>query len=304
VRPNGNQPGWEHVTARCNARVADAAINPDHWGGMAVDGAGNVVVSDAELHLILRFSPGGTVEHVAGGGAQACAYDRYKTLQKEGYLDGPAGQALFKQPRGLAFDRDGTLLVADSGNCALRRIDKAGNVTTVRKGCAADDKNPNDENTRIRYEHVAVGRDGQPVVGGARFARMEQYGNIFRILPDGRVEQLLAGRRFRPQSRQQQLQYLTGITVLPNGALLITDGNPEVSRVYEVREGRLLTVAGLGGVDMLGSNVDGPVSQARIREPGGLCASPEGAVFVRPNSGGRPLRKIDPQTRAVSTWAY
>jgi hypothetical protein len=194
--------------------------------------------------------------------------------------------------------------VADTRNCALRRIDKSGNVTTVRKGCAADSQNPADENTRIRYEYLAIGRDGLPVVGGARFAQMEEYGNIFRILPDGKAEQLLAGRKFHPQSRQQQLLALSWLTVLPSGALLITDGIAEGSRVYEVREGRLSTFAGLGGEDILEGDVDGPAAKARIRTPDGICASPDGTVFVRPRSGGRPLRKIDSQTRTVSTWVY
>jgi hypothetical protein len=113
-----------------------------------------------------------------------------------------------------------------------------------------------------------------------------------------------AGRRFHPQSPHQQLGYLSGIAFLPNGALLVADSNPEGSRIYEVRNGLLYNFAGIGGDDMLASNADGPAATARIREPGGLCASAEGTVFIQPNAGGKPLRKIDAQTRMVSTWAY
>ncbi len=111
----------------------------------------------------------------------------------------------------------------------------------------------------------------------------------------------MAGRRFRPQTRQQELGYLGGLAVLPSGALFITDSNLDVARVYEVREGRLLTIAGLGGQNV---DVDGPAAQARFSRPGGLCASPDGTVFVQPDKGGRPLRRIDAQTRTVSTWVY
>ncbi len=175
VHPSVNQPGSDRATARCNVSVADAAINPDNWGGMAVDSAGNVFVSDAELNLVLKFTQDGRVEHVAGGGPQACAYDRWKTPQKGGYLDGTGAQALFSHPAGLAFDRAGNLLVADRDNCALRRIDPRGEVTTIRKGCEPDERTPGDPNATIYYEMVATNRDGLVVVGGARFSKMEQY---------------------------------------------------------------------------------------------------------------------------------
>lgn len=305
VRPRGNQPGAFHDTAKCNAPIADAGVAPEHWGGMAIDPAGNIVVSDFELHLILRFRPDGMVEHVAGGGADACAYDRWKTLQKPGYLDGPGGQALFNGPRGLAFDRDGNLLVADSGNCALRRIDRNRNVTTVHKGCASDPAHPADESSRITYDRVALDRDGNPVIGGNRILLgMEIYGNIFRFLPDGRAEQLLAARRLRPNSPRQELGLLMDLTYPPGGALLLSDGFQEGSRLYEVRNGLLFNVAGLGGDDTLESDVDGPAAKARIRQPGAICASADGTLFVLPRNRGRALRKIDARSRMVNTWVY
>jgi sugar lactone lactonase YvrE len=39
-----------------------------------------------------------------------------------GYRDGPAPEALFEQPEGIAASRDGTIYVADTGNKRIRRI--------------------------------------------------------------------------------------------------------------------------------------------------------------------------------------
>jgi len=47
-----------------------------------------------------------------------------------GYADGPADQAAFEAPQGVAADADGTLYVADTGNHAVRRI-REGRVTTL-----------------------------------------------------------------------------------------------------------------------------------------------------------------------------
>jgi hypothetical protein len=301
LRPRGNQPGADHQTAKCNAPIAAAGVEPRNWGGMAIDPAGNIVVSDFELHLILRFTPEGMVERVAGGGADACTYDRWKTLQKSGYADGPGDQALFDSPQGLAFDREGNLLVADTGNCALRRIDRNRNVSTVHKGCASDPANPGNEATRIAYARVALDRDGNPVVGGNRIILgTEIYGNIFRFLPDGRVEQLLAARRLRPKTPRQELGLLMDFIFLPGGALVLSDGFEEGSRLYEVRNGLLFNFAGLGEL----GDADGPAAKALIGKPGELCASADGTVFVLPRDRGRALRKIDPRNRMVSTWVY
>ena len=78
-----------------------------------------VVVAMAGTHQIFSFDPlSGTLAIVAGNGL-------------EGLLDGPAHEAWFAQPSGLAEDADGNIWVADSETSALRRlvIDDAGTVT-------------------------------------------------------------------------------------------------------------------------------------------------------------------------------
>jgi len=49
-------------------------------------------------------------------------------------LDGLKGQAIFAQPIGLALDSTGILYVSEFGLGDLRRIDTAGNVTTLAGG--------------------------------------------------------------------------------------------------------------------------------------------------------------------------
>ena len=48
-----------------------------------------------------------------------------------GLTDGPAGQAMFNQPIGLAVDTDGTLYVSEVANHDIRRVDRQGNVSTL-----------------------------------------------------------------------------------------------------------------------------------------------------------------------------
>jgi thiol-disulfide isomerase/thioredoxin len=69
-----------------------------------------VVIAMAGTHQIFSFEPlTGAVSIVAGNGL-------------EGLLDGPAHEAWFAQPSGLAEDADGNIWVADSETSALRRL--------------------------------------------------------------------------------------------------------------------------------------------------------------------------------------
>jgi hypothetical protein len=43
-----------------------------------------------------------------------------------GFSNGPRGAARFHSPRGLCADANGTLIVADSNNSCVRRIDRDG----------------------------------------------------------------------------------------------------------------------------------------------------------------------------------
>ena len=51
---------------------------------------------------------------------------------RQGYTDGPALNAEFDTPCGLAIDRVGNIYVADAGNGLIRKIDLAGFVSTVQ----------------------------------------------------------------------------------------------------------------------------------------------------------------------------
>jgi len=69
-----------------------------------------VVIAMAGVHQIFSFEPvSGAVSIIAGNGL-------------EGLLDGPAHEAWFAQPSGLAEDADGNIWVADSETSALRKL--------------------------------------------------------------------------------------------------------------------------------------------------------------------------------------
>ena len=90
-----------------------------HPEGLAVDGAGNVYVSDTLNHTIRKITPAGTVSTLAG------------LAGKFGAADGTNSKARFNRPGGLALDSATNLYVADSLNHTIRKITPAGKVTTI-----------------------------------------------------------------------------------------------------------------------------------------------------------------------------
>ena len=301
VRPYGNQPGWNIQTAKCDVDVKQAGIAVENWGGMVVDGTGDVIFSDRELNVIMKLRRDGFVEHIAGGGAQACTYDRYKTPQRAGYLDGPGKQALFDLPQGLALDKDGNILVADSGNCAIRKIDRAGTVTTVQKGSCRFGVES------MSYQFVVVDREGLPIVAGAHVRMgVEIYGGVYRFHPDGKIEQLLAGRRIAPRTSRQYVGLLSGLALLPNGSLIISDGFEAETgnRLLEVRDGGVSRFLGLPTTDPAAPEVDGAAALARFFAPAALCSAGSDTLFILPRHSLRPVRKFDLRTKTVTSWIY
>ncbi len=88
--------------------------------GVAVDLGGDVYVADTCNDLIRKVTPDGVVTTLAG-----------QVAHSDLGSDGDGSAARFYHPMGLGVDRAGNVFVADSGNCAIRRVTPAGEVTTV-----------------------------------------------------------------------------------------------------------------------------------------------------------------------------
>jgi outer membrane protein assembly factor BamB/sugar lactone lactonase YvrE len=87
-------------------------------GGIALDRAGDLYVTEWGGQRVRMISAAGEVSTVAGNGVA-------------GYRDGAGPKAQFNNPDGAVVDGEGNLYVADNGNHVIRRIGADGVVETV-----------------------------------------------------------------------------------------------------------------------------------------------------------------------------
>lgn len=96
------------------------ALGAQFWdccGGIALDQAGNVYVADGGNRRVRKISTDGIITTIAGTGAGGDTGD-----------GGPALEARFGSPAGLAFSSAGELLVADSWFRRVRKIAANGTI--------------------------------------------------------------------------------------------------------------------------------------------------------------------------------
>ncbi|MDQ6753090.1 MAG: NHL domain-containing thioredoxin family protein [Actinomycetota bacterium] len=182
-----------------------------------------VAVAMAGVHQIFGLDPlTGHLTIVAGNGL-------------EGLLDGPAEQAWFAQPSGLAEDADGNIWVADSETSALR---------VLRIGAAAGSADAAGTGQLSRTN----GMNRAPIVQQLRGSLTAGGGDGASGPPTVTVEtavgQGLFDFGFRDGAADQaMLQHALGVTVLPDGSIAVADTYNGAVRRYDPVAGTVSTLA-------------------------------------------------------------
>jgi sugar lactone lactonase YvrE len=218
--------------------------------GIALDANGNLYVADTANNRIRKVTPEGQVSTVAGDGTA-------------GYLDGPAAQARFNGPMGVAVDPKGNIFVADAYNDRIRIISPEGQVNTVSAGLFDTPCG------------VAVTKDGTLIVadtGNDRLQKITPDGNatpwdvkvngedlsnpiglaithdnylyvteldrsrVIQIPPDGTTHVIADGRRLTDDQSATRFNQPAGIALDQTGALYLADGANYLVRKLATRE--------------------------------------------------------------------
>lgn len=215
--------------------------------GIAVDGAGNIYVSDTQDNEIRKITPSGTITRVAGTGAP-CAHP---PACGDGGL---ADTAQLTGPAGLAIDRSGNLYIADTGDQEIRKLSKSGTITRVAgtgKWCAhppaCGDGGPA-TSARLRFpQAVALGPSGTWDIadgGDQEVRQVSAAGKISTVAGDGKACSAPPSCGDGGPATSARLNFPAGVAVGPAGGLFIADAADHELR--EVAGGKISRLAGDG----------------------------------------------------------
>ena len=219
--------------------------------GLAVDGLGNVYVSDtaAGSCRIRRVDRAGMITTIAGG---SCGF---------GGDNGPATQALINGPAGITVDGLGNVYFSDRNNNRVRRIAAgSGIITTI-----AGDGTP----TLLKQpEGLVLDATGDIFVaesGNFRVRRIDAISHALTTVA-GNGTSGDSGDTGQATAAQMMLPY--GVAIDHGGVLYISDHN--ANRIRRVAtNGTITTIAGTGTAGAIGDG--GPATSAEIDTPGGLA---------------------------------
>ena len=232
--------------------------------GLARDSEGNLYVADTGNNRIRKVTPLGVVSSVAGDGTA-------------GHVDGPADQARFNGPVGVAFDPSGQVYVADTYNDRIRKIATNGEVTTVAgEGFPGD----NDGDARSARFDTPCGL----VVTGEGDLIVADTGNdrLRKVSPAGQVTTLSLS--FSAGVSYASLRRPVGLAITHDGFLYVTEY--ERSRVVQIApDGAASVIAGVGELSANGS------SGVRFSQLAGIAVDPDGDLYIC-DSGNYVIRKL------------
>lgn len=216
--------------------------------GLAAAPDGSIYIADTGNNLIRRLSPAGVVATVAGA-------------LTPGSDDGPAGGARFDGPVGVAVDRAGRVIVADTYNDRIRRIASDGTVSTLAGAAGAGYVDGPPESARFDTPcGVAVDGTGTIYVADAG------NGVVRAIAPDGHVTTV------QPMPPDGLVRPVA-VAVTAGGTVYVTDDR---GRVIEIVPGQRVRV-------VAGSRpgfADGPGAEARFRGLSGIAVAGEARLVV------------------------
>lgn len=254
--------------------------------GLAIDAQGNLYIADTGNNVIREITLNGMISTVAGNGEAGDLGD-----------NGPATSANLNTPIGLAFDRQGNLLIADSINNRVREVEVGGTIITFAgtgsKGFAGDD-GPATSAKLFRPSGVAVDANGNVYIadtGNMRVRKVTLDGIIHTAAGIGTQGDLGDGG----PATNAELAQPGGVGVDAAGHLFIADTDNNVIREVTL-DGTITTVAGSGTPGFSGDN--GPPTSAGLRLPSGVTFDSAGDLYIA-DTGNNAIRAI-PNGRAIT----
>lgn len=281
--------------------------------GVAVGPDGVLYVADSLGHRIWKVDKNGAATMIAGNGQAGFSGD-----------SGPANQAQLNYPQGVALDKEGRLLVADTQNNRVRMVDSQMGVISTVAGSGNKDLGDDGPATDAGLRHptgVAVDSAGNILIAD------KDNGLIRKVDAKDHVITTLAGN---PNAKtlegdggpadQADIGIPTAVAVDGQDNIYITHGRrsyhggqffQEVGFIRKIDAGNQTISTVAGALNPLGLGDGGPALNARLANPVSVSVDAEGNIYIADdgdiNSVGddrtHRIRKVNAKDGVISTIA-
>lgn len=263
-------------------QAASATLNDPQ--SVAVDGSGNVFITDTGNSRIRRVAPNGVITTYAGDG--------FDGFEGDGGL---ATQARLSQPYGIAVDQAGNLYISDAGNRRVRKVTASDGKISTLAGTGRLDGTLGDGgqavNAQLQFPFgVAVDRAGVVYVMDAldnRVRRISPAGVISTYVGDG--EPGFSGDG--GPATNARINFPSYMTTDADGNLYFADQFNYRIRKVDVRTNIISTVAGVGTAGATGDGAT-PVN-AQLTLPNDVAFDAQGNMYIA-DYGNQKIRKVVP----------
>ncbi len=243
--------------------------------GLAVDAAGNIYVADVNNARIRKISPLGVITTFAGTGVAGYSGD-----------GGLAVNAQLNGPQAVAIDPAGNVIIGDTQNRRIRKVDTSGMITTICGTGVEGYSGDNGPATQAMFHQVmdfAIDASGQIYFAdstGQRVRRIATNGIITTVAGTGVGGYSGDGG----PAGNAQLNFPVGLTLDSSDQLYIADANNFRIRLVNTT-GTISTVVGTGTSGFSGDG--GSATQANINYVYGVRLDNSGHLFVADTSNNR-----------------
>ena len=184
-------------------------------------------------------------------------------------------------PSQIVFDKNGDLIVADSGTSTIKKIKPNGEIELVagvenQTGFA-------DGEAKAALFNAPIG----VAVAGEKIYVADTYNDKIRVIENGKVSTLAGSGEGFADGVGSQAKFDTpcGIAILNDGKIIVADANNRRLRVVEA-DGKTSTLSGNGTVDL----VDGSLGDAIFVQPTAISIAKSGAIYI---ADGNAIRVIE-----------
>ena len=258
--------------------------------GLAVSSSGIIFVVDSGSNRIREINPAtGVITTVAGTGVAGYSGD-----------GGPATAATLNAPTGIAVDSHGNLFIADTQNNAIREVNAAtGVITTVAGNGTRGFSGNGGAATAAELNQpfsVAVDSSGNILIADTVNTQIREVsaatGKISTVAGTGTTGSSGDGG----PATSAQLNQPQSIAVDAAGNIFIADTGSNRIREVIAATGKIIAVAGTGGVGSSGNG--GPATAALLNFPTSLALDSAGNLFFA-DSENNQVREVVAGTNTI-----